>query len=444
MKYQKTNPLKTRFRQLLFGICCLVLISTGCEKDGIKDEKPDAPAKPLQLPHGKPVGEIAIAQIGKEGGTLTSKDGIIKMEVPAGAVEAATTFSIQEVENVRETQSRSFRLLPENVEFKKPVTLTYNYEKIALDGVNPDFLFLAFQDKDGYFYSATKTRGNRQNKTLTVQTTHFSDWTFYSQYDLYLPGDKLANGEIRLVEGEEITLELRAVPLDKLDGDYAQMQLAGLAHVNYIQRATWDYAPKKGTMISKAASATYHAPAKVTGVEKVYINVTINGELGKDNLGNDVQQMQIRQPVVIYPEGYFILSENGVEMSAFNFAGEYIQMLGSQFVAFFPNGYSLAVYTYGSTTGGFSYKQHGTPGSAAIELTQNGKEGMIVYRPKQCEGEDNELYFSPGEVTIKSIALKKGDYFEGEFSVTLFGYGWCEKPRSKNLSGKFRFRKTVD
>ena len=106
MKYQKTNPLKTRFRQLLFGICCLVLISTGCEKDGIKDEKPDVPAKPLQLPHGKPVGEIAIAQIGKEGGTLTSKDGIIKMEVPAGAVEAAATFSIQEVENVRKTQSR--------------------------------------------------------------------------------------------------------------------------------------------------------------------------------------------------------------------------------------------------------------------------------------------------------------------------------------------------
>ncbi|HMR83794.1 MAG TPA: hypothetical protein PKE30_11710 [Niabella sp.] len=449
MQYNKTTtgqPRSRYFLLLLLGAWCLLLFSTSCKKSSIGEESPDIPHQPLQLSHGKPTGEISTAQIGAEGGSLISKDGTIKIEVPAGAIDAATAFSIQEVENVLKNKAKAFRLLPENVNFKKPVTLTYNYGEIAMDGVNPDFLFLAFQDKDGYFYSANKTRGNRQNQTLTVQTTHFSDWTFYSQYDLYLPGNKLSNGEIRLGEGEEGTLELRATPLDKYDGDYAQIQLPELSSGNYIQRAVWDYAPKKGVMNSNPAhgAVVYKAPAKVTAVERVYINVTINGKLGKDNLGNDVQQMQIRQPIAIYPEGYFILAEDGVEMSAYNFSGEYIPLYGSQLVAFFPNGYSLGIYTYGPATGSFPYNMHGTPGAATIELTQNGKDGMIVFRPKECDGKDPDPYFSPGAVILKSVALKKGEYFEGEFSVTLFGYEWCQKSRAKNLSGKFRFRKTVD
>lgn len=440
MKYKKTSSLKTRLRQALFSIGCLVLISTGCEKEEVKDEKPNAPGKPLQLPHGKPVGEIAIAQIGKEGGTLVSKDGIVKMEVPAGAVDEATAFSIQEVENVMKTQSRSYRLLPENVTFKKPVTLTYHYADIEMEGVNPDYLFLAFQDKDGFFYWANKTRGNRQNKTLTVQTTHFSDWTFYSQYDLYLAGNKLS-GDLNLVIGQEVVIELKATPVVNYDEEYGPIQVPELSSGIFIQTAVWDFEPKKGEMKvdRNQGAVTYQAPQRVSGTERVYINVTINGKLGKDNLGNEVQQIQIRQPVIIRPDEYFVIKEDGVEMSAYNYGAEYAGLLGTQVLGMFNNGYILSLYAYGGT-GGYSYNEHSTPGAAVIELVQNGK-GLMSMRPKSCVKNEG-LYFSPGAYSIRSIAHKKGDYFEGSFTVTLFGYDWCPSGRTKKLSGSFRIRKT--
>ncbi len=449
MQYKKTMIPKSgsrRFLSLFFGAWCLLLIGISCEKDHITGEDPGTPGKPLQLTHGKPIGEITVAQIGKDGGTLLSKDGTIKIEVPAGAVDASTTFSVQEVENVLKSKSKSFRLLPENVDFKKPVTITYYYGNISLGETNPDLLFLAYQDKEGYFYSANKTRGNRQSQTLSVQTTHFSDWTFYAQVDLYLSGNKLLNGELNLVEGEEVVIELKATNqdnFDRFDEEYSQIKLSGLLNYEILQKASWDYAPKKGSMKINAgvASITYKAPATVKSIERVFINVTLNGNLGKDNLGKIVQQMQIRQPVVIHPDSYFVLSESGSEMPAYNFAGEYVPGVGAQFVAMFDNGYTIGCYVNGGT-GGFPYNQHGVPGAAFINLTQNGKDGMIVFRPKTCDESNTELFFSPGAFNLKSVAHKTGEYFEGEFSVTLFGYGYCEKARSKSLSGKFRIKKT--
>lgn len=448
MKSKKTTPRKPSLWRAFFfsfSVLCALFICFSCERNNINSQNPDTPSPPLQLPHGKPIGETATAQIGKEGGTLTSTDGTITIEVPAGAVDVATTFSVQEVENVLKSRSKSFRLLPENVDFKKPVTLTYHYDKISMEGTNPDMLFLAYQDKDGNFYWANKTKGNRQNKTLTVQTSHFSDWTFYSQYDLY-SDNKLLNGEISLDQGEEIAIELKATPQDKLDVEYSQIQLPDVGYGHVIKKASWDYSPKKGKLMvnSGAASIVYEAPAKVDKIERVYINVTLNGDLGKDNLGNVVQQMQIIQPVVIYPEGYFIISENGSEMSALDFSGEFIQLVGSQLVAHFPNGYNLSLYTYDGSVGGFKYNLHGTPGAAVIELTQSeGKGGMIVMRPKDCSGKEPELYFSPGALNMKAVPNRKGEYFEGEFTVTLFSFGYCQKPSSKSLSGKFRFKKTI-
>lgn len=442
MKYNKTTIGEASSRCLLLLLFVwLHLFSASCKKERTNDENPHQPQNPLKLPHGNAKGEIVELPIGTAGGTLTSKDGTMKIEVPAGALDATTTFSIQEVENVLKNKGRSYRLSPENLVFKKPIFLTYYYGDLAMDGLNPDFLFLAYQDKDGYFYSANKTKGNREKRTLSIQTTHFSDWTFYSQYDLHFPNHSLVNGELRLIEGEEAVIALKATPLDKYDGEYSQIKLTELASGNYIQQAIWDYAPKKGVMnLNPAqASVTYKAPAKVDVTERVYINVTINGNLGTDNLGNKVQQMQIRQPVVVSPEGYFILTENGTEMSSTDFSGIYIHVLGSELVANFPNGYNMSCYIYGGI-GDYPYNEHGVPGGAVIALSMNGKDGMMTFRARDCD-KGGALAFSPGSLKMKSFALKKGEYFEGEFSATLYGYEFCQNARTKSLSGKFKFKK---
>lgn len=445
MNYDRTTSLRSGPRGLLslfFSLWCLLLINFACKKSCLENEIPKIPDKPMQLPRGNPIGEMVTARIGDQGGSITSKDGTIKIEIPAGAVHTTATFSIQEVENVLNNKGKAFRLLPENFTFKKPVVLTYNYGNMSPDGLNPDFLFLAYHDGDGYFYSANKTRGNRQKQTLSVTTIRFGDWTFYAPYALHFPDHNPENGELRLGEGEEAVIGLKVALPDRYDTEYARIHLPDIGHSRTSEKVAWSYTPEKGTLTSNPglASVTYKAPAKVNSTEKIYVNVTITGNLETDNQGNRVQQIQIRQPVVIHPEGYFIVTEDGVEMAASEFFGDYFQVTGSQLVAYFPNGYILLCYAYGNT-GSFPYNRHDTPGSALMELSQNGREGMMVYRPKVCD-KDTTRVFSPGTFNMKTVAQKAGEYFEGDFSVTLYGFDYCRKGRTKNLSGRFRFRKT--
>ncbi len=420
--------------------CCWMSFSSCSKTSAGGSGIPNKPSQPLQLPHGEVLGEMVSASIGAAGGILTSKDGAVTIDIPAGAVTAATTFSVQEVTNVLKGKARSYRLLPGSVNFLKPVKLVYNYGGQVFDGANPDLFFLAYQDKDGYFYSANKTKGDRQRQTLTVSTKHFSDWTFYNQYDLVFPSHSLANGELRLVQGEEATIQLRAIPIEDYNKDDSKMVLPDLSGNLLVQKAIWDYSPKKGTLLTTTpGTALYKAPAHVDKAERTFINVTINGNLGTDNLGNPVQQIQIRQPVVILPDSYFTLTEDGLDIAATSFSGEYTPALGSQLTAQFANGYELTCYVDGGV-GSFAYDMAFMPGKANMQLTINAGQAMLVYRPDNCDV-SGELFFSPGAFAVKSVARRQGEYFEGEFTVTLFGFEYCETGRKKSLSGKFRFRK---
>lgn len=432
--------MKYSHKQLLFLLMSAILLYS-CKKNTGDGNPPNLPGEQVKLPHGNVKGEIAIAQIGAGGGTLTSKDGTLTLNVPAGTVNGTTTFSIQEVENVLKNQAKSYRLLPDNIRFDKPVTLTYHYNGLELGGTNPDFLFLAYQDAEGRFFSANKTRGDKQARTLTVSTTHFSDWTFFAEYELYFPDHELWNGQLRLKEGEEAIMQVFARELNKAK-DTAELTAVTYNHI--LHNAAWDYSPKKGTMkkLDGRPGVLYKAPAKVTTQETIFFNITLNGKLGTDNLGNTVQQMQLRQPVVIEPDSYFILKEGETEMTASTISAEYIPSMGTQIGATFFNGYMLNCYTYNAGVGGFPYREHGQGVSATLELTLFGMDAFNVFRPKDCD-QGGEMLYSPGNFVLKSVANKKGEYFEGEFTSTLFFHNYCQKPSTKNISGRFRIRKNL-
>lgn len=423
---------------LIFSVCCLLFLITSCQKEIDDYENPN---EALKLPHGNIIGDKIIRTIGVEGGSLTSKDGTIKIEIPSGALDSTVTFSIQEIENVLKNRAKSFRLLPENVLFKKPVALTYSYGNLSIDGLNPDFLFLAYQDKEGHFYSANKTKGRQQTQTLFVQTTNFGDWTFYSRYDLNFPNRNLVNGELRLVEEEEAVIELKATLLDNYDAEYGQIQLSGSITPPILQKAVWDYSPKKGLINNNStdASITYKAPTTVDVRQRVYIEVAIVGDLEVDNLGNKLKQIYLTQAVVLNREGYFILSENGVEMTSSDFSGQYLPALGPELTANFSNGYNLTCFIYGNT-GSFPYNQHGVDNSAVITLSKYHQGGMFVFRPADCEKREGQI-FSKGTFNMKAVAMKKGKYFEGDFSVTLYDFDFCKNGLTKNLTGRFKFKR---
>jgi hypothetical protein len=430
--------MKNKFLLLL----CMSVVLFACKKNRVQSPQPPAAAgTQLKLPLGKPTGDAIITQIGANGGSFQSADGVIKVTVPAGAVENNVSFSVQPVENTLGSKALSYRLKPEGVNFKKPVTITYNYASINLGTTNPKHLFLACQDAEGNYFSAKNTKGNVANHTLTVETTHFSDWTFYALYDFWVKEGNVVDGKIRLAASESAELGItRHVP-KPADGDLDAL-LVPLSDP-IIANAGWELLPKKGilTVNQFQGKATYKAPVKIDRQEEVIVTAMMNGELGKDNEGNLIRQMQLAQPITLTTDDYFILTENGNETNATEFSGEYIQLLGTQIFAKFPNGYNLSCYAYGGT-GNYAYYTHGTPGKATLELVPGDGKGYIVFRPEDCT-QPKDLVYSPGSFTVTSVAMSVGQYFEGHFTCTMFKFNYCEGGGSKTISGRFRIRKKV-
>lgn len=425
---------------MLFGLAILVGLLSSCKKNNPADPQ-QPPVGQVKRPHGPVVGEAAVAQLGAAGGSLTSKDGVLKITVPAGAIDGTTSFSIQEVENVLENGPKAYRLLPEEIEFKKPITLVYDYSSFDLGAANPNMLFLTYQDKDGYFFTANKTRGNRQQQTLTLTTTHFSDWTFFAEYELRFPdGNTLTNGELRVPQGGNARIVLLSRKFDRKE-DHSELPEVIADPV--IHAAAWEHSPKIGTIarLDDLPGILYTAPNKVETAQRTFINATINGRLGVDNLGNIVQQIQFRQPVVVVGDEYFTITENGMESDATNYSALYIPGFGTQIGASFLGGYTINIMTYGTATGGYEYGEHGIDGNASVGLSELDRQGFVSFRPDRCDGQDSDAYYSPGEVTFTSLAKNKGEYFEGYFTVTLWLTDYCKKNTSKKLSGKFRIRK---
>ncbi|MGB8193456.1 MAG: hypothetical protein WCF67_16110 [Chitinophagaceae bacterium] len=426
----------------LLLIICMSLFLFACKKTGVQTPGVPPASGLLKLPLGQPTGNAITKEIGAEGGTLQSSDGVMKLTIPAGAVQNATLFSIQPVENTLGSKAKSYRLKPEGVSFKKPVTITYNYSSINTGTIDPKYLFLACQDQQGYYYSAKHTKGNKANHTLTVETTHFSDWTFYAMYEFYIREGNVVDGKIVLGEDESAELIITRLTPKTSDGDLDAL-LAPLADP-VITAAGWDFLPKKGTLTvsQREGKGVYRAPKIISSQQDVIVTAMMNGDLGKDNEGNPVRQMQLSQPIRLVTGDYFILKEDGVEMNATDFSAELIHLYGVEMNARFSNGYNLSCYVYATSPGNYGYNMHGTPGKASMELVPADGKSYIVFRPDRCD-QPGELVFSPGSFILTSVANSVGQYFEGSFSATLYKFSYCESGGTKTISGKFRFRKKV-
>lgn len=77
-----------------------------------------------------PVDTSIEGEVGPDGRTLTSKDGLLTLIVPAGALDATTSISIQPEEDVfpelgEDAVGRSFRFEPKGLTFEEDVVLEY-------------------------------------------------------------------------------------------------------------------------------------------------------------------------------------------------------------------------------------------------------------------------------------------------------------------------------
>lgn len=131
------------------------------------------PASEVGIPTGPPVSKT----VGPEGGSISSPDGKITVKVPMNAVAGNTQFSIQPITNMAKNGiGNGYRLEPGDRAFAVPLNLTIHFDDRDLEGTVGEALQLAYQDKDGSWHAQASTKLNDHEKTLTIATTHFSDW----------------------------------------------------------------------------------------------------------------------------------------------------------------------------------------------------------------------------------------------------------------------------
>ncbi|MBO9150987.1 hypothetical protein ACFOTA_02135 [Chitinophaga sp. GCM10012297] len=423
----------------------LMLTVSGCKKSTDKEPQPDLPTQGAVRPKGVPDGEIVRKTIGPEGGTLAIEGGRLTLVVPPGAVAAATDFSMQPVtKTLPNSPGKSYRLLPEGVTFTKPVTLTLRYTGEDLEGTDPQALFLAFQAEDGIWRYDPLTAIDETARTLTVQTTHFSDWGIFAEFFLSCPRTVQPGKSIQvLLHSPAIVVPTRGKENDPLQ----------IADINPLKDPdnirNWALAGE-GVLkpAAKKVDAEYTAPARTPQRNPVRISVEVwnfvpPGEPRRRAGGKG--RAIIWEDVYIGEELYFKgkLDNTDFELTSelahFTRADDLLIVQGV-----LPNGQSVTLtgYISGKIERTYGFNLNSIPGTAAaIFLEGPGVAFYHLWRP--CEALP---VVSPGSLKItKHLVAGAYEYLEGEFSCTVYReMGGCpyKNALTHTLSGKFKVRRS--
>lgn len=430
--------------RLLLLVAFSTLLFTNCKKESTGNNQPPTETKgeKIKREHGQPNGIATKTFIGNSGGSITSADGRITVTVPAGAVEVATEFSIQPVTNTLKTRGLAYRLLPEGISFKKEVSISYSYAGVPLLVADSKYLFLTYQDAEGYYHEARNTQNNGAAQKLTVGTKHFSDWTFFSRIEMETDRT-LLNGTAYMKKNEAMRLEIHTYKAAAEDGASSEPVLEEYIFNPGVMKAAWSLTKPRGaiTPLPLLDIADYKAPADIPQQETLMIHATLTGNFGTDNLGQPVKQLILGQDVVLEPEDdeYFYLSADGTDHSLQQLTAVYIPgwiNIGGYTSA----NHSIAIYLFTSGTGTFAYGQPGQNNKASIEYLLTPSEGYMSYKPVTCSF-GGGLTMSSGSVRLTKIAQNIGEYTEGDFTAGLYRTNYCNNPGSKDISGRFKIKK---
>ena len=127
-------------------------------------------------PKGTPTGTLVTQTVDNTGGAVTSSDSRMELKIPAGALASATAVSIQPLTNTAPNGGGdAYRFGPEGTTFSQPVTITFHLNSAA-EVAMIDSGFIATQGSDGLWRSQPGQTRDANAKTISVTTTHFTDW----------------------------------------------------------------------------------------------------------------------------------------------------------------------------------------------------------------------------------------------------------------------------
>jgi hypothetical protein len=259
-------------KKLRFCLALVIAVAfVSCKKTSI-DQPAPVPAAPIVTPAGTADG-VANSKLilAANGGSITSTDGKITVNIPAGALSANQSITIQPVtNNTGLGKGKAYRLTPHGITFNKPVTISFPYTDADINGTAAELLRIAFQDSDGTWQLMNQTQANKQTKQLSVTSTHFSDWTL-------IPLVHIEPGEARIAANE--TLELQVIysfepeevfiPLPTPTTQLTKPRVSA----TYVKK--WQHSGA-GTLTPDGSRAIYKAPAKAPEQNPVAVDAEIN------------------------------------------------------------------------------------------------------------------------------------------------------------------------
>ena len=268
-------------KHVIYAVFSLALFAlTACPSAPTQPPKP----QPTPTPVGTPVGAVSSKTIGVTGGMLSSSDGVIKLEIPAGAFLSDQNVGIQEITNNAPGRAgKAYRLTPEGTVFSKPVKLRFAYRNDEIVGSAPQLLSVAFQDSGGVWRMYRKPKLDLATKTITVETTHFSDWS-------KVEGSQLLPNTTKVKVGQSLQLKIVHcanydnpddifIPLPGGETNECGYNIANFSAKNWSVDAKTGGNSSVGTVSATGTkadgTATYTAPATKPSKNPVAVSVEV-------------------------------------------------------------------------------------------------------------------------------------------------------------------------
>jgi hypothetical protein len=405
----------------------LLVLIFSCKKNGTESEGGTNPTPvgivtPVGTPDNQPAAQKTI---GANGGMISSTDGRLKVTIPAGALATDREISIRSISNHNPLAiQQAYRIEPHDVQFSKPVTIEFSYTDEAVKNTVPEALGIAYQDNNQVWQAQGGTVLDKTNKTVKVTTTHFSDWSLFESFHLYISRPVInVNGTSQL---EVFTAEDLIVPL--VPGQESPIGKKVSMAATHVKQ--WSLAGA-GNLHSNGPNATYRAPATVPGAPNpVAVSVTLDlrqrGQfllVGHIEVTGDDGEIEIRVAgngwltksaslAVRRPDGTYAIADSDGDVE-----GSYVLI---------------------QWTGGIGMHAYKSPfantGTHVHYLRENANNYTCSYMNAA-----GELVASGGGVNITSMGDDDG-FIKGTFTIEPAGYG-DNLMSTTFIEGRFRVRK---
>ena len=467
------------FQKVVIGIL-VVLFLQACKKSDSTAPQNDSP---FVTEKGTVTGDISSASIGASGGVLQSVDGNLTVSIPSGALSTTTSISIQPISSEAPLSFGSgFRLLPEGTTFSKPVTITFHYTEQFLQETPEDFLWIVTQAGDGTWNAMLKSIVDKNAKTVSIETTHFSDWALGKFIDF-----KLAPANSSVLKGKTVELHIVGFSRNKALNDNDELAplpspsdlgdgLTPLTPIPPLESRLMDFKVKQWTMNGAPApvsnsngslsvsgnSATYTAPNKKPTINPIAVTVQLETS---NKEGKKASYLVTSSINVVDEDLYVILTVDGQTYEYYQYGfngiippdpkdisiahcgsdGEKLSIVANEILnsTDMKNSFAIVINNPSATT------------RSLVGFNKNGSDEMtfmplfpVAYKldytkrtPKPNNTCETEELCGNSSVTLTTY--NSSSTIEGSFSGTIYEdnsafSGQCKSAVPHSVSGKFR------